>query len=236
MPVVTLILSAGALGDEGRESTLSFLLVRPIRRSTIVGSKLLAAWLCAVLVVGASGVAAATVLGLRAGDWSVMAPTTRGGGDRNGRIRRGVPGHRSPHLARRPHRPRLRVRVGVGHQLRRRPVRQRVALPHRPHRLHGHAPRVGPPPDRPAGQPDTGGRRRDREGDGPVRPRRRSRHMDRPPRRRDGESEGPGDTGARGQGPGTREGTEGRRGRGASEGCLTDSRSGHGKGATSLPD
>jgi ABC-2 type transport system permease protein len=75
MPVVTLILSAGALGDERRESTLSFLLVRPIRRSTIVGSKLLAAWLCAVLVVGASGVAASTVLGLRAGDWSVMAPT-----------------------------------------------------------------------------------------------------------------------------------------------------------------
>jgi ABC-2 type transport system permease protein len=75
MPVVTLILSAGALGDEGREQTLSFLLVRPIRRSTIVGAKLVTAWLCAALVVGAAGAGAATVLGVRAGDWSTMAPT-----------------------------------------------------------------------------------------------------------------------------------------------------------------
>jgi ABC-2 type transport system permease protein len=75
VPVVTLVVASGALGDERRDATLSFLLVRPVRRSTIVAAKLAASWLAAVAVVGVAGAMAAGVLALRAGTWVTLAPT-----------------------------------------------------------------------------------------------------------------------------------------------------------------
>jgi ABC-2 type transport system permease protein len=75
LPIVTIVLASGALGDERREHTLSFLLVRPISRPIIVTAKLVAAWLCSMLVVGGSAAMTAGILGLQTGDWSVMGPT-----------------------------------------------------------------------------------------------------------------------------------------------------------------
>jgi ABC-2 type transport system permease protein len=75
LPVVTIVLAAGALGDERRGHTLSFLLVRPVSRRLIVTAKLIGAWLCSLLVVGASAAITTAILGLRTGEWSALVPT-----------------------------------------------------------------------------------------------------------------------------------------------------------------
>lgn len=75
LPVVALVIGSGALGDERRDGTLSFLLIRPIRRSTITAAKLTASWLAATLIAGTAGTLAAVVLALRAETWSALVPT-----------------------------------------------------------------------------------------------------------------------------------------------------------------
>lgn len=75
VPVVSLILGSAPLGDDRRDGTLSFLMLRPLPRSLIVAAKLFAAWLASTLVVGTAGALAASVVGLRVGDWSFVAPT-----------------------------------------------------------------------------------------------------------------------------------------------------------------
>lgn len=75
LPVVALVIGSGALGDERRDGTLSFLLIRPIRRSTITAAKLTASWLAATLIAGTAGALAAAVLALRAETWSALVPT-----------------------------------------------------------------------------------------------------------------------------------------------------------------
>jgi ABC-2 type transport system permease protein len=75
VPIVTLVVGSGALGDERRDGTLSFLLVRPIRRSTIALAKLVAAWLAAAVIAGAGGVLAGLLLAMRAGTWITLGPT-----------------------------------------------------------------------------------------------------------------------------------------------------------------
>ena len=75
LPVVALVIGSGALGDERRDGTLSFLLIRPIRRSTITAAKLTASWLSATLIAGTAGALAAAVLATRAGTWSALFPT-----------------------------------------------------------------------------------------------------------------------------------------------------------------
>ena len=74
LPIVSLVFGASALGDERRDQTLSFLLVRPIARATLAGSKLLAAWAASFLLVGAGATASSVVLGMRSGDWSPLGP------------------------------------------------------------------------------------------------------------------------------------------------------------------
>ena len=74
LPVVSLILGASALGDERRDGTLSFLILRPVPRSLIAGAKLVAAWLATTAIVGTAAGLAATVVGIRIGDWSLVAP------------------------------------------------------------------------------------------------------------------------------------------------------------------
>lgn len=63
IPVITLILAASALGDERRDKTLSFLVLRPISRLEIAAAKTLAAALVstAFAVVGAIALSAVWV-------------------------------------------------------------------------------------------------------------------------------------------------------------------------------
>lgn len=74
LPVVSLILGASALGDERRDGTLSFLLLRPLPRSVVVTAKLAAAWVATTGIVGTALALAASIVGFRAGDWSLLVP------------------------------------------------------------------------------------------------------------------------------------------------------------------
>jgi ABC-2 type transport system permease protein len=78
LPIVALLLGSSALGDERRDGTLSFLLLRPIRRSTIAAAKLTGAWLVTTVIAGLAGVLASTVLAIRAGTWVTLVPTLVG--------------------------------------------------------------------------------------------------------------------------------------------------------------
>ena len=75
LPVVSVVIASGALGDERRDATLSFLLVRPVARRTIVLAKWAAAWVAAAGLVGVAGVLASGVFALRTGSWQTLAPT-----------------------------------------------------------------------------------------------------------------------------------------------------------------
>jgi ABC-2 type transport system permease protein len=75
LPVTCLVVGSGALGDERRDGTLSFLLVRPIPRSTITAAKLAAAWLAATLIAGTAGALAAATVAVRASTWAALLPT-----------------------------------------------------------------------------------------------------------------------------------------------------------------
>ena len=74
LPVISLVFGAGALGDERRDATLSFLLLRPLPRTLVAGAKLLAAWAAAFAVVGTGGVVMSVTLGARAGNWGTLGP------------------------------------------------------------------------------------------------------------------------------------------------------------------
>jgi len=74
LPLTSILLGSIALGEERRDGTLSFLMLRPRRRETVVAAKLTAAWLAAWLISGASGVLAATVLGAASGVWRMVVP------------------------------------------------------------------------------------------------------------------------------------------------------------------
>lgn len=74
LPVISLVFGAGALGDERRDATLSFLLLRPVPRTLVAGAKLLAAWAAAFAVVGTGGVVMSVTLGASAGNWGTLGP------------------------------------------------------------------------------------------------------------------------------------------------------------------
>lgn len=75
MPIVSIVLGSAALGDERRDGTLSFLVIRPIPRSLITAAKFMAAWIATALVAMLSGALASAAVSLRMSDWSTMAPT-----------------------------------------------------------------------------------------------------------------------------------------------------------------
>jgi ABC-2 type transport system permease protein len=79
VPIVALIMSASALGDERRDGTLSFLVLRPIPRSVISASK----YVGAVLVAGAlnafGAAALGIVYGIETGSWGRVLPLVVGG-------------------------------------------------------------------------------------------------------------------------------------------------------------
>ena len=78
IPIITLILASSALGDERKDKTLSFLAVRPIHRSTIVGSKIMAALLAALIfnIIGAFAIS--SVYGSQNSDWNFLMPMVLG--------------------------------------------------------------------------------------------------------------------------------------------------------------
>jgi ABC-2 type transport system permease protein len=77
LPIVSLILGSAALGDERRDQTLSFLVLRPLRREVIAGAKLASAGITSWLVAGGGAGLAAMVLGLASGRW-VLGPILLG--------------------------------------------------------------------------------------------------------------------------------------------------------------
>ena len=74
LPVASLVFGAGALGDERRDGTLSFILLRPLPRSLLAAAKLLGAWLSAFTVVGTGALAMSVVLGIRFANWGTLGP------------------------------------------------------------------------------------------------------------------------------------------------------------------
>jgi ABC-2 type transport system permease protein len=79
IPIVTLIIAASALGDERRDGTLSFLVLRPIPRSVITGSKFLGAIIVAVSLNAIGAIALTVVYGIETGSWSLALPLIVGG-------------------------------------------------------------------------------------------------------------------------------------------------------------
>lgn len=74
VPIVTLIIASSALGDERRDGTLSFLVLRPIPRSIIVFSKFLATMVVAGGLNGVGAVALTAVYGIETGSWNLVIP------------------------------------------------------------------------------------------------------------------------------------------------------------------
>jgi ABC-2 type transport system permease protein len=74
LPVASLVFGAGALGDERRDGTLSFILLRPLPRTLIAAAKLLGAWLAAFAVVGTGALAMSVLLGVRSATWETLGP------------------------------------------------------------------------------------------------------------------------------------------------------------------
>lgn len=72
VPIISIILGAGSLGDERGAKTLSYLALRPIRREVIAAAKLVGAWLASFLVAGAGSLLTAVVLGVTVGSWDEM--------------------------------------------------------------------------------------------------------------------------------------------------------------------
>lgn len=79
VPIVSLILASAALGDERRDGTLSFLVLRPIPRSVIAATKVIAAVIVAgaLNAVGALGLSVA--FAVESGTWDLVVPLVVGG-------------------------------------------------------------------------------------------------------------------------------------------------------------
>ena len=80
VPITTLIIAASALGDERRDATLSFLVLRPIPRSLIAASKLAAAFVASFAVTGTAALLLAVAYGMRSGDYGYLVAGVVGAG------------------------------------------------------------------------------------------------------------------------------------------------------------
>jgi ABC-2 type transport system permease protein len=78
VPVVTLIVSASALGDERRDSTLSFIVLRPIPRWKIALAKLGSAFVASFALTGTGALAMGVMYGLRGDEWGYAVPMVVG--------------------------------------------------------------------------------------------------------------------------------------------------------------
>ncbi len=75
-PVVALVVSTAALGEERKTRTLPFLLVKPVSRWVIALGASAAAVLASFAVLEAGVLATWLVAGFTSGDWSIGIPTT----------------------------------------------------------------------------------------------------------------------------------------------------------------
>lgn len=74
IPVVTLIISSSVLGDERRDNTMSFLVLRPIRRFTIAAAKIVAAFVESFFLTGIGAAAFGILVGIAVGSFSYFLP------------------------------------------------------------------------------------------------------------------------------------------------------------------
>lgn len=78
IPVITLILTSASLGDERRDGTLSFLMLRPLRREVITMAKLFGAAGSAMTLSAFSGILMAVSFGVRTGSYTFVIPSVVG--------------------------------------------------------------------------------------------------------------------------------------------------------------
>jgi len=78
LPIVALVLGASALGDERRDHTLSFVVLRPMPRWAIGAAKLAGAGVAAVLLNAIGVLALGLVAGIRFGFWHPTIPLLAG--------------------------------------------------------------------------------------------------------------------------------------------------------------
>jgi ABC-2 type transport system permease protein len=74
IPVIALIMAGSALGDERRDGTLSFIVLRPISRYQIAAAKLGGALAASFGIVAAGAVVLTLVMGVRSSEWGYLAP------------------------------------------------------------------------------------------------------------------------------------------------------------------
>lgn len=74
LPIVALIMAGSALGDERRDATLSFIVLRPISRYWIAAAKLGGALATAFGVAAAGSLALGVAMGIRSGEWAFILP------------------------------------------------------------------------------------------------------------------------------------------------------------------
>jgi ABC-2 type transport system permease protein len=79
VPIVALVIASSALGDERRDGTLSFLVLRPIPRSVIAVAKFTGAAVVAAGLNALGAVALAGVYGIETGSWALVVPLLVGG-------------------------------------------------------------------------------------------------------------------------------------------------------------
>ncbi len=79
VPITALVLASSSLGEERREKTLSFIVLRPVARWQIAAAKTAGAIGAAAAVVGLGAVAVNLVMAARGGGWEWLAPTLVGG-------------------------------------------------------------------------------------------------------------------------------------------------------------
>jgi len=74
LPIVTLILATSSLGDERRDSTLSFIVLKPIPRSMIALAKIIASLAASAAVLIPGAVLLGVARGVRNGEWEFILP------------------------------------------------------------------------------------------------------------------------------------------------------------------
>jgi ABC-2 type transport system permease protein len=74
VPVVTLIIATSVMGDERRDNTMSFLVLRPISRMTIGAAKVTAAFIEAFALTGLGAIGLGIVSGMEMNDWAYVVP------------------------------------------------------------------------------------------------------------------------------------------------------------------
>lgn len=74
VPVVTLIIATSVMGDERRDNTMSFLVLRPISRFTIGAAKVVAAFVESFVLTGIGAAAFGIVVGIKIETFSYVVP------------------------------------------------------------------------------------------------------------------------------------------------------------------